>query len=234
MIKLTLQDYWQPEDDISAIIDKWLSEENAKIPADIRENLRGLFPHIGISPDEADLIPASVAQYITVHSSAYRKYLTGGAQVGGEGGKDRLTVFEQEFFPRLRALYVRLEFYAKFVEVFLHNKQAGILYVDESSIRVSSDLLKAESSPCAKTKMQEQMLTFLTKIEEALSEFESIIPVETLRYIGQTGYKIPEDTVSTYHAAQDMVYLIDLKKQAEELLCKHNLQSFSAQEVKRD
>jgi hypothetical protein len=47
MIKLTLQGYWQPEDDMDAVISRWIEEENAKIPADIRENLRELFPSVG-------------------------------------------------------------------------------------------------------------------------------------------------------------------------------------------
>ncbi|MCL2856566.1 MAG: hypothetical protein FWE19_02420 [Oscillospiraceae bacterium] len=207
MIKLALQNSWQPEDDLSAIVDKWIAEENAKIPAEVRENLREYFPHIGISPDEADLIPASVAHHITMHSLTYRKYLN----------SQNKSIFEKEFFVRLQALYTILDFYTAFVETVSITKRANVLCLKLISIKVKSGLLEEKSNLMPKTRADEELLTLLVEIENSLLAFESIVPVETVKYIGHVIYQIPSDTLSTYRTVEELVQLSDLKKQAEEL-----------------
>ena len=172
LIKITLQDSWQPEDDLSAVVDKWIAEENAKIPADVREKLREFFPHIGISSGEADLIPASVAHHIVMNSFAYRKYFN------GQSGNGQKSPFEQEFFGRLQAIYVILEFYASFVETVAITKRANVLYLKATSMKVKSGLRKEEVSLLPKTKAEEEMLTLLVEIENSLRVFESVVPVE--------------------------------------------------------
>jgi len=211
MIKLTLQNDWQPEDDMDAIVDKWIAYENAKIPSDIRESLRAFFPHIGISPDEADLIPASVAHHITMHSTTYRKY------VKEQKESAQKSLFEQEFFARLQALYVVLEFYTAFMETLSIAKRANILYVKASLVKVKSGLLEEKVKLWPKTNADEEQLTLLVEIENALRRFENIVPVEIVKYVDYDSYQIPSDTLSTYRAVGDLVELPALKKQAEEL-----------------
>jgi len=212
MIKLTLQGYWQPEDDADATIDKWIAEENAKIPADIRENLRGFFPQIGLSSDEADCIPASVAQYITTHSQTYQTYMR---------DQKKHTVIEPAFFERLQVLYILLDFYANFVETVQLAKRADAFYVNAASTKVKPDALKKELDLCPKTKEEERMLALLVEIEYALRRFEQIVPVNIAKYIDYDSYEIPSDTRATYRAVKELTELPDLRKQAEALFYTH-------------
>ena len=231
MTKLTLQSYWQPEDGLDAVISRWIKEENAKIPADIRENLRGLFPQIGISPDEADLVPESVAQYITTNSAAYQKYIKNRQNENVEK-----SAFTQKFLARLQALYVKLEFYAAFVETVQLAKHAGSFYVKSCSAKIYPGLLKGEADLRPKTQEEEQLLSLIVEVEKALTMFESIVPVEVARYIGYDSHEIPSDTLGTYLAVEEMTSLADLKKQAETLFCTHGYvqtgkNSFAPKEV---
>jgi len=215
MIKLTLQSYWQPEDDLSAIMDNWIAAENAKIPADIRESLRGFFPHIGIFPEEADLIPESVAQYITMHSPSYQTYRKNHAADTQTGTPIEKRSFEQTLLARLQARYVLLEFYTAFVEMVRIAKRADVLYVKASSVKVKLSAPDEQESLQPKTEAEDELFSFLAEIEQSLRNFESVVPVEIVRYIGHESYQIPSDTLSSYRAVEDLPALSDLKKQAE-------------------
>jgi len=215
MIKLTLQDYWQSEDDITSIVDDWVADENSKIPEDIREKLREFFPHIGISPDEADAIPESVAQHITTHSIAYRNYVI------NQKESAKSSSFEQEIFKYLQELYVLLEFYSSFIETVLIKKRANMPHVKESSakVRLSRNSKKGTLQP--KTDAQEDIIALITQIESALQLFESVVPVNVAKYIDYSSYQIPEDTTATYTTATELVRLGELKEQAVALFEKH-------------
>jgi len=215
MIKLTLQDYWQSEDDISSIIDDWIADENAKIPEDIREKLREFFPHVGISPDEADKIPESVAQHITTNSIAYRNYVI------GQKASEKSGSFEQENFIYLQGLYVILEFYSSFIETVKIAKRADMLHVKKSSAKIKLDLSDKKISLQPKTEQQEKLLTLITQIENALQVFENTVPVDVVKYMDYNSYQIPADTTSTYSVATELIKLSELKEQAESFFDKH-------------
>ena len=217
MIKLTLQNDWQPEDDATATFDKWIADENAKIPPDIRESLREFFPHIGMSSDEADLIPASVAQHIVVYSLTYHKYINARKKSTQNVSEINKSLFNQEFLARLQALYVILEFYAAFAKTLQITKRANAFYVKSSSMKIKSGLLDKKVTLPPKTRAEEDLLAFLSEIEKSLRMFENIVPVEIVKYIGHDSYQIPGDTLSTYSAVMDISELPELKKQAEEL-----------------
>jgi len=207
MIKLTTQDYWQPEDDADAIIEKWLSEENAKIPADIRENLRGLFPQIGLSPDEADSVPESVAKYITTNSIAYQKYI--------KNENSKKSIFIEEALKHLQTLYIKLEFYATFIETVKNAEQSGSIYINSSKTQINHELPTTKISSLPKTQEEEQMLSFIVEIEKVITMFESIVPVKVAKYIGYDSHEIPEDTLATYKSVEKLSLLTELKNQAE-------------------
>ncbi|MCL2201199.1 MAG: hypothetical protein FWB75_04475 [Oscillospiraceae bacterium] len=218
MTKLTLQDYWQPEDDAAAIVDKWTAEDNANIPPEVRESLREFFPRIDLSPDEADVIPQSVARYITTNSRAYQKYMKERSErTSPDGLITCKSPFEEVFLLHLQGLYAILEFYDEFVESVKSARQAKAVYVDAAEAKISLELLGKKPELLSKTKEDEKLMLFLTEIDKSLRMFESLVPVDVVRYIGHAGYRIAGDTAETYRAVPELVKLQDLKKRAEEL-----------------
>jgi hypothetical protein len=124
---------------------------------------------------------------------------------------------EQELLARLQTLYVILEFYATFVKTLFFSKRANLLYVKASSVKVKSGLRDEEAVLRSKTKATEDLARLLAEIEKSLRMFENIVPVEIVKYTGYDSYQIPSDLLSVYHAAEELLELPDLQKQAEAL-----------------
>lgn len=204
MVKLTLEHDWHSADTAAATLDAWLAQENAKIPADIRESLRGFFPQIGFPSEEADVIPASVARYIITHSQTYRAYM--------KTCKERPQT-QPECLAYLQGLYMVLDFYATFVETVQMAKRVNALYVTPFTTKVKSDLRK--------TKAEAPQPELLCRIEQALRLFEHTVPVEVASYIGYDNYQIPGDTLATYHNLDEYTQLAELRQQAKALFCQH-------------
>jgi|GEM_PF-3160865 len=221
MIKPTPKDCWQHEDDASEVIDKWIADENAKIPDDIRGNLREYFHHIGICADEADLIPASVAQHIIKNSITYSRYKKEHKESEQKKAKIESIFAEHEFIAHLQALYVKLEFYSAFSEAVLLSKRANTLYMKAFSIKVKPGLLEKKSNQLPKATIDDEQLTFLVRIEKCLRMFEDIVPTSIVKYVDYDSYQIPGDTLATYLAVEKLIELFDLKDQVESFFRKY-------------